>query len=86
MRRTTSLLERGLRSSTAGWQLFWRGRGACALAAVVLAACGGCQALVPNALPGGFALSEDARIEKQAKADSFPSPADVGLEPVGAKP
>ncbi len=57
-----------------------------ALTLVAIAACGGCQALVPNALPGGFALTEDARIEKQAKADSFPSPADVGLTPVAAKP
>ena len=38
-------------------------------------ACCGCQA----ALPGGFVWSEDARIEKKAKADAFPSPADVGL-------
>jgi hypothetical protein len=43
------------------------------------AACCGCQAIFPAALPGALAWSEDARIEKRAKADSFPSPADVGL-------
>jgi hypothetical protein len=47
-----------------------------ALAIGVVAACVGCQ----SALPGGaFALTEDARIAQRAKADSFPSPADVGL-------
>jgi hypothetical protein len=44
-----------------------------------LAAFNGCQALVPSALPGGFAVTKDARIAKQAKVDSFPTPADVGL-------
>ena len=43
------------------------------------AMCCGCQAMFPAAMPGGLAWSEDARIEKKAKADSFPSPADVGL-------
>jgi hypothetical protein len=51
------------------------------VAALALAACCGCQVLIPDGLPGGFGLSEDARIAKQAKADSFPSPADVGLTP-----
>jgi hypothetical protein len=43
--------------------------------------CGGCQTLFPSTLPGGLALTEDARIAKQARAESFPSPADVGLTP-----
>ena len=51
-----------------------------ALGLAALMACSGCQALVPSALPSGLALGEDARIARQAKADSFPSPADVGLE------
>jgi hypothetical protein len=46
-----------------------------------LACCSGCQMLFPSALPGGLALTEDARIAKQARAESFPTPADVGLEP-----
>lgn len=50
-----------------------------ATALISLALVSGCQALVPSALPGGFALTEDARIAKQAKVDSFPTPADVGL-------
>lgn len=45
----------------------------------------GCQAIVPSALGGKLALSEDARIAKQAKADSFPSPSDVGLTPVDSE-
>jgi hypothetical protein len=50
------------------------------VAVPALLACGGCQSLVTSALPGRFALGEDARIAKQARADSFPSPADVGIE------
>jgi hypothetical protein len=46
---------------------------------------GGCQAIVPSALGGKLALTEDARIAKQAKADSFPSPSDVGLTPVDSE-
>jgi hypothetical protein len=45
----------------------------------------GCQSIVPSALGGKLALSEDARIAKQAKADSFPSPSDVGLVPVDSE-
>ena len=45
----------------------------------------GCQAIVPSALGCKLALSEDARIVKQAKADSFPTPADVGLTPVDSE-
>jgi hypothetical protein len=45
----------------------------------LLFAMSGCQALVPTALPTRFGLGEDAKIAKQAKAESFPSPADVGL-------
>ncbi|HYO24629.1 MAG TPA: hypothetical protein VEQ85_06725 [Lacipirellulaceae bacterium] len=46
---------------------------------VAVACSTGCQALLPAALPGGFALNEEARIAKKARGDSFPSPADVGL-------
>jgi hypothetical protein len=46
---------------------------------------GGCQAIVPSALGGKLALTEDARIAKQAKAESFPSPSDVGLTPVDSE-
>jgi hypothetical protein len=55
----------------------------CVLRATLLVAAlvmSGCQAAFPRALPGRWSLSEDARIAKQAKADSFPRPADVGLE------
>ncbi len=45
----------------------------------LLVATNGCQALVPSALPTTFGLGDDTKIAKQAKADSFPSPADVGL-------
>jgi hypothetical protein len=41
--------------------------------------CGGCQAMIPAAMPSVFAAREDARIAKLAARDSFPSPADVGL-------
>jgi hypothetical protein len=57
-----------------------------AIVAAALAACGGCQVLVPNGLPRSLAFSEDARIAKQAKADSFPTPADVGLAPTSVAP
>lgn len=49
------------------------------VALVGAVSCCGCQTMFPAALPGGLAWSENARIEKRAKADSFPSPADVGL-------
>jgi hypothetical protein len=61
-----------------GSRLAWLG------VALVLAG-SGCQAIVPSALGGKLALSEDARIAKQAKADSFPSPSDVGLVPVDSE-
>jgi hypothetical protein len=50
-----------------------------------LLAVSGCQAIVPSALGGKLALNEDARIAKQAKADSFPTPADVGLTPIDSE-
>lgn len=55
------------------------------LGILLLAAMAGCQAIVPSALGGKLALSEDARIAKQAKADAFPSPSDVGLVPVDSE-
>lgn len=55
------------------------------LGAALALAITGCQAIVPSALGGKLALSEDARIAKQAKADSFPSPSDVGLVPVDSE-
>lgn len=40
----------------------------------------GCQTVFPGAAPGTFAMGEDRRIAKQAAAEKFPSPADVGLK------
>jgi hypothetical protein len=56
-----------------------RARGRATITLGLLLAMSGCQALVPTALPTTFGLGENAKIAKQAKADSFPSPADVGL-------
>ncbi len=57
-----------------------RPRVGAAILVAAMAACVGCQTLLPSALPGGgFALTEDARIAQKAKSDAFPSPADVGL-------
>jgi hypothetical protein len=64
--------------SRRGARLAWLG-------VVTLVTSSGCQAIVPSALGGKLALSEDARIAKQAKADSFPSPSDVGLTPVDSE-
>jgi hypothetical protein len=55
------------------------------LGAALVLISAGCQAIVPSAFGGKLALSEDARIAKQAKADSFPTPADVGLTPVDSE-
>jgi hypothetical protein len=66
------------RTRRSGARLAWLGVAA-------LLATAGCQAIVPSALGGKLALSEDARIVKQAKADSFPTPADVGLTPVDSE-
>lgn len=55
-------------------------RSSAALAMVVGSASVGCQTFFPGAAPGSFALGEDRRIAKQAAAEKFPSPADVGLK------
>jgi hypothetical protein len=46
---------------------------------LTVAGLGGCQSVFPTGLPSTWKVGEEARIAKQAKADSFPSPADVGL-------
>ncbi len=56
------------------------------IALVAALACTGCQSILPTALPTSFALREDAKIAKQAKADGFPSPSDVGLTAPTAVP
>jgi hypothetical protein len=50
------------------------------LAIIAGSASVGCQTVFPGAAPGSFALGEDRRIAKQAAAEKFPSPADVGIE------
>jgi hypothetical protein len=52
--------------------------GACLLTLCGVA-CAGCQAIVPSAVPGALAWREDAKIAAKAKAEGFPTPADVGL-------
>jgi hypothetical protein len=56
-------------------------------ALVVALACSmGCQAFAPSGASGLFADREEKRILKMAKADPFPSPADVGLDQPTAVP
>jgi hypothetical protein len=58
-----------------------RPRSGALLLLIGVALCG-CQ----SALPRGLALGEDAKIAKQAKADGFPSPGEVGLTKAPADP
>ena len=46
----------------------------------------GCQTFAPGAFSGLTASRGEERALKQAETDPFPSPADVGLEEVKAKP
>jgi hypothetical protein len=43
--------------------------------ALLIVASSGCQAT----LPGSMSWNEESKIEKRAKSEKFPSPADVGL-------
>lgn len=57
-----------------------------ALAIVAGSASVGCQTALMGAVPGNFAASQDRRIAKQAAAEKFPSPKDVGLETATSVP
>ena len=46
-----------------------------------MGAAGGCQGVLSTAKPGQFAASNDRRVAKQAAAEKFPTPGDVGLAP-----
>lgn len=56
------------------------------LALLVVGACAGCGNIFRGAMPGSFARRDDQRIAKQAAAEKFPSPADVGLPPPSSVP
>ena len=56
-----------------------RRRLASVFALVVVGACIGCGSIFRGAMPSSFARRDDQRIAKQAAAEKFPSPADVGL-------
>jgi hypothetical protein len=54
-----------------------------ALAAMTFATVG-CQSFAPRDMSKLASSGDDKRVVKLAKADPFPSPADVGLEPATA--
>ena len=56
------------------------------LVALTLVLSTGCQTFAPGALDGLTASRGEKRALKQAETDPFPSPADVGLEELKAKP
>lgn len=77
MKRPTFTASRRLRRSTKF------GRTA---ALIAVAVCGvGCQSFAPKDMSKLASGGDDQRVAKLAKADPFPSPADVGLEQAPAK-
>lgn len=65
-------------SLLAPWRFVQTGCLAAIAAVVVMAA--GCQSFAPKDMSRLTSGGDDKRVAKLAKADPFPSPADVGLE------